>query len=86
MWTLVIFDIPDDKTRNKIGNACKDYGLIRIQYSAFLGDINYNRRGELYQRLQRTIGKYEGDIQIYPLCEKDLRLKLEIINRKKVEK
>jgi len=82
MQTLVIFDIPDDKIRNKIGNACKDYGLMRIQYSAFLGEINHNRRDELRQRLRRTLGKKPGNIQIYPLCEKDLRLKTEIINPK----
>lgn len=80
MQTLVIYDIPDDKIRNKIGEACKDYGLIRIQYSAFLGNINYNRREELRQRLQRTLGKKKGNIQIYPMCDKDFKLKKVIIN------
>ena len=80
MQTLVIYDIPDDKIRNKIGVACKDYGLRRIQYSAFIGDINHNRRDELYQRLCRTLGKNEGNIQLYPLCDKDIHLKREIIN------
>ncbi|MEW6623316.1 MAG: CRISPR-associated endonuclease Cas2 [Bacillota bacterium] len=80
MHTLVIYDIPDDRTRNKIGEACKDYGLQRIQYSAFLGDINHNRRDELRQRLKRTLGKREGNIQIYPLCDKDIKLKYEIVN------
>jgi CRISPR-associated protein Cas2 len=80
MQTLVIYDIPDDKIRNKVGEACKDYGLERIQYSAFIGEINHNRRGELYQRLRRTLGKDEGNIQIYTLCEKDIKLKSEIIN------
>ncbi|MBT9173024.1 MAG: CRISPR-associated endoribonuclease Cas2 [Syntrophomonadaceae bacterium] len=86
MQTLVIFDIPDDRIRNKVGVACKDYGLERIQYSAFLGAINHNRRDELRQRLRRTLGKKAGNIQIYPLCEKDLRLKIEIINHKGDEK
>jgi len=81
MQTLVIFDIPDDKIRNKIGTACKDYGLMRIQYSAFLGDINHNRREELKQRLKRTLGESAGNIQVYPLCEKDIRLKSVIINK-----
>lgn len=80
MQTLVIYDIPDDKIRNKISEACKDYGLTRVQYSAFLGDINYNRRDELRQRLRRTLGKKEGNIQIYPLCDKDIKLKCEIVN------
>lgn len=80
MKTLVIYDIPDDKTRNKIGNACKDYGLERIQYSAFLGEINHNRRDELFQRLRRTLGREVGNIQVYPLCDKDIKLKRAIIN------
>ncbi len=80
MQTLVIYDIPDDRIRNKIGEACKDYGLVRIQYSAFLGDINHNRREELRMRLQRTLGNKEGNIQIYPFCDKDAKLKKEIIN------
>ncbi|RJX27654.1 MAG: CRISPR-associated endonuclease Cas2 [Dethiobacter sp.] len=80
MQTLVIYDIPDDKIRNKVSEACKDYGLERIQYSAFLGDINHNRRDELCQRLRRTLGKNEGNIKLYPLCDKDLRLKKEIVN------
>ncbi len=80
MQTLVIYDIPDDRIRNKIAVACKDYGLQRIQYSAFIGGINHNRRDELYQRLRRTLGRYEGNIQLYPVCDKDIRLKREIIN------
>ncbi len=85
MKTLVIFDIPDDKIRNRIGEACKDYGLERIQYSAFLGDINHNRREELHQRLRRTLGRKKGNIQIYPFCDKDLRLRTEIINQSSKE-
>ncbi|MEW5920393.1 MAG: CRISPR-associated endonuclease Cas2 [Bacillota bacterium] len=80
MQTLIIYDIPSDRIRNKIGEACKDYGLERIQYSAFLGEMNHNRREELRLRLQRTLGKEEGNIQIYPFCDKDMKLKKEIIN------
>lgn len=80
MQTLVIYDIPDDRIRNKIVTACKDYGLKRIQYSAFIGNINHNRRDELYLRLRHTLGGNEGNIQLYPLCDKDIRLKREIIN------
>lgn len=84
MQTLVIYDIPDDRIRNKVGEACKDYGLQRIQYSAFLGNMNHNRREELRLRLQRTLGKMEGNIQIYPFCDKDAKLKKEIINTAEV--
>ncbi|RJQ27283.1 MAG: CRISPR-associated endonuclease Cas2 [Peptococcaceae bacterium] len=78
MQTLVIYDIVEDKIRNRVAEACKDYGLTRIQWSAFSGNLNYNRRQELYLRLRRTLGKSEGNIQIYPICDKDLQLKKEI--------
>jgi len=76
--TLVIYDIPDDRLRNKIAEVCKDYGLERIQYSAFYGDLSHNLRSELARRLSAELGGEKGNIQIYPICDKDLRLKKEI--------
>lgn len=77
--TLVIYDISDDKCRNQVIDKCKDYGLRRIQYSCFLGELNQNRRQELALLLTGILGNYGGDIQIIPLCDKDLRAR-EIIN------
>ncbi|MBE0448791.1 MAG: CRISPR-associated endonuclease Cas2 [Actinobacteria bacterium] len=78
MQTLVIYDIPSDRIRNKVAERCKDAGLLRVQYSAFIGDLNHNRRGELLLTLKRTLGKNPGNIRLYPLCDKDLRLMKEI--------
>jgi hypothetical protein len=39
MQSLLIYDIPDDRARQKVADACLDYGLERIQYSAFLGEL-----------------------------------------------
>jgi len=72
--TIVIYDIEEDKVRTKIFEACKDYGLTHIQYSAFFGELNHNRRDELKQRLRKTLGKKNGNILICPVCDKDLRL------------
>ena len=44
MNTLVIYDITEDKIRNKVAEVCKDYGLTRIQWSAFLGELSNNHR------------------------------------------
>lgn len=74
MKTLVIYDIEEDKIRNKVLEACKDYGLVHIQYSAFFGELNHNRREELWKRLQRLLGRKRGKIIICPVCDKDLNL------------
>lgn len=86
MHTLVIYDIPSTKIRTKIAEACLDYGLDRIQWSAFLGDINHNRREELEAKLRKVLGRRAGNIQLIPVCEKDLGLRVIIEVRKEDEK
>lgn len=78
MQTILIYDIPEDRLRDRIAEVCKDYGLARIQWSAFMGSLNHNRREELEQRLRRTLGSKDGNIQLYPICDKDLHLMSEI--------
>jgi len=80
MQTLIIYDIEEDRIRNKIAEFCKDYGLERIQYSAFQGDLNRNRREELFLKLRKLLGKNKGNIQVFPICEKDLALRKMVKN------
>jgi len=80
MISLVIYDIPDDKLRARIADICLDYGLDRIQYSAFLGELNHNRQEEILQKIRRQIGKKEANVQLFPICEKDLRLSKKVIS------
>jgi CRISPR-associated protein Cas2 len=76
---LVVYDIPHDGTRTKIADCCLDYGLDRIQYSAFLGDLARTHQEELILKAGRTLGDREGKIQLFVVCEKDWRERLEII-------
>lgn len=81
MLTLVIYDIEKDRTRHKIAEACKDYGLSRVQYSAFQGRLSNNRREELAYRLRHTLGAQQGSILIYAMCQRDQQLLREIRSR-----
>lgn len=80
MICLLLYDVPDDGVRTKIADICLDYGLKRIQYSAFLGDLNRNRQEEIILKMQRRVGKRTANIQLFPLGEKELRLHKEIIS------
>ena len=44
MRYVVIYDVSDDNLRTLVAETLKDYGLQRIQYSGFMGDL---RRDEL---------------------------------------
>jgi len=76
---LFVYDIPSDRIRTRIADVALDYGLERIQYSAFLGDLNRNRQEEVMQRCRRTLGDKAGKIQLFPVCQRDYGLRLEII-------
>ena len=78
MITIVVYDIENDGVRGKIANACLDYGLQRIQYSAFMGELNHNRREELYYRIRQILGNLDGDVHFFPLCDKDLAMRKHI--------
>ena len=63
LQTFVVYDIEDTRLRNRIYEACKDYGLKPIQYSCFLGSLS--RKKEL--------GKNPGNIILIPICESDFK-------------
>ncbi len=71
--TLVIYDIEDDKIRLKVSESCLDYGLVRIQYSAFLGALNRNKREELFLRLCSILEDNPGKLLLQPICDKDVK-------------
>jgi CRISPR-associated protein Cas2 len=71
--TLVIYDIENDRIRLKVSDACLDYGLERIQYSAFLGTLNRNKREELFLRLTAILDDNVGKILLQPICQKDMK-------------
>jgi CRISPR-associated protein Cas2 len=70
---VLIYDIENDRIRTRAADVCLDYGLERIQFSAFFGKLNRNRRQELSLRLQRELGTESGRIRIIPICENDLK-------------
>jgi CRISPR-associated protein Cas2 len=71
--TLVIYDIQDDRIRLRISETCLDYGLARIQFSAFQGTLNRNKREELFLRLTSILDDNAGRILLQPICHKDVK-------------
>ena len=71
--TAVIYDIPNNRVRTQISEACLDYGLERFQYSAFFGQLTRNKREELFLRLKALLGEKPGKFLVQPICEKDLK-------------
>lgn len=69
--TVVLYDIPHDRTRTKVSDQCADFGLVRFQYSAFRGRLTRNRREELALRLEQLIEVHGGAVALIPVCAAD---------------
>ena len=68
---LLVYDIPDDRKRTKVADACLDYGLDRIQFSAFQGWLLPTLQEELFLKVKKVLGKKPGNIQMFPVCAED---------------
>lgn len=79
LYTLVIYDISNNELRQKVANACKSFGLSRIQKSAFMGLIPSSIRKELIARLEALAKEEEtSNIQVFVICNPDMALKIEL--------
>lgn len=69
----IIYDISNDKIRNKVAKMCKDKGLYRVQKSAFVGTINKNQLDELSIFCDDIIDQDSDSVFIFPMCSVDFR-------------
>jgi len=69
MQCLVIYDIPHDGTRQKVADACLDYGLQRLQYSAFVGNLSRSHQRALFQEITKRVRRQAANVQLFPLDE-----------------
>ena len=80
MKLLAIYDITSDRLRGEAAEICKDFGLRRIQYSCFAGDLSRNRKEMIEIRLRRLLERREAKpsdaIYVLPLCAECFRHKV----------
>ena len=73
MKVLVVYDIANDSLRSKVAEILKDFGLRRIQKSAFIGYLTSEERKDLEKVLSRKSLEESDRIDIFPICDRDLR-------------
>jgi CRISPR-associated protein Cas2 len=85
MRYVVIYDITDDNLRALVAETLKDYGLQRIQYSAFIGDLRRDELNSLIVDLKNLIRDLKENVQLYPLCNTCFKGRKEVGKPKKYE-
>ncbi len=69
---LLLYDIESDRVRNRVSQVCLDYGLQRIQFSAFFGRLTPNLRQELTMRVLNEVHEDNARVRVMPLTEDSL--------------
>lgn len=85
LHTIVVYDVEDDRDRNKIADVCKDFGLIRFQLSGFEGRLTTNRREMLALRVRSQLRRGWACVSIIPICERDLRARISVVTEARSE-
>lgn len=68
----MVYDIRDDGNRANLAKALQRFGLSRVQYSGFRGELNPHDRVELAREVERFVVDDIDCIFIVPLCSRCL--------------
>lgn len=62
MLVWVLYDIKENKPRQKVFSLCKNFGLYPIQKSVFLGIIDEDRQSLFFQKIKTFVTKDDSII------------------------
>lgn len=73
MICWVMYDIIQNKPRNKVAKICKLSGLYRVQKSVFLGSLDENEKDTLELKVTNLIDEETDSVYIFPMSKNELR-------------
>lgn len=73
MLVWLIYDITENKVRNRIAKIALQHGLYRVQKSVYLGTIDKNNLDEVILKSEELINPKTDSLYAFPMCEKDFK-------------
>jgi CRISPR-associated protein Cas2 len=73
MIAWVLYDIQENKARNKVAKLCKQAGLYRVQLSCFLGKIEQDDLDTLSLQMEELIDPDKDKVYIFPMSKNELK-------------
>lgn len=73
MIAWVLYDIEQDRARNRVARYCKQAGLYRVQYSVFLGTLNEHEKDTLELQIEAEINPDKDKVYIFPMSKSELK-------------
>lgn len=81
MLAWILYDISENKIRNRIAGVCKDYGFIRYQKSVFCGESNERVLKILVSRISdemQSSEEKEDSVLVFSVCDTCMKNRLEV--------
>lgn len=72
MFIWVVYDIKENKIRNRVIKQCEKYGLYRVQKSVFFGNVEDKQVYPLKVIIKNIIDLKEDSVYIFPMNKKHL--------------
>ncbi len=87
MKVIVVYDITNDVLRGKISERLKDYGLERIQYSTFHGELPHHALRSLETDIRKLLndGDEKDSVLFFPLCSSCFKGRREVGAKKEMK-
>ena len=73
MITWVLYDIQNDRARNRVAKICRQAGLYRVQYSCFLGTLDDHELDTLGLQIKPEVNQDTDKVYIFPMSRAELR-------------
>jgi CRISPR-associated protein Cas2 len=61
MYKLVFYDVENDKIRTKLAKKLEEMGLVRLQYSVFIGNGNYVYWSKVIEKIKKLSEKLNAE-------------------------
>lgn len=71
MKVFVIYDITENKIRDRVIKILRNFGFLRVQKSVFLGDVSFENINFIEKNINAVINFSFDSIYIFPVSKKE---------------
>lgn len=83
MLYIVTYDVPQEfnPVRTRVARILKNWGLERLQYSVFIGELTRNEAETIAMQIKDVLHALPADIRMIPIC-KNCRDQILVVSEK----
>lgn len=85
MKVFVVYDVTENKIRDRVIKILRNFGFLRVQKSVFLGDIPFESIDFIELKMNEIINFFNDSVYIFPVSKKEYE-KCNFLSKEKLYK